>query len=86
MLARITGGAVVDGDDAAGLGAVDRKAEDVLGIRAEADLHARLGGGVVGEEKQQAAIKGTGLGCALSATGERACVLGNVHAKALRVQ
>ena len=45
---RITEGGVVDGRGLAGLQLIDIDAEDHLRFRREANLHARLGAGVVG--------------------------------------
>ena len=45
---RITEGGVVDGRGLARLQLIDIDAEDHLRFRREADLHARLGAGVIG--------------------------------------
>jgi hypothetical protein len=53
-------GGVVDCGGLAGLKIVDVDAEDHLGARGERDLHARLFGGIVGEDEEQATVEGLG--------------------------
>jgi len=50
-------GGVVDGDNLPGRQLVDIDTEDHLRFRREADLHARLGAGVVRKQQQNAAIE-----------------------------
>ena len=80
---RVSGGAVVDGDGAAWLGAVEGETEDVLRARGVVDLHAGFGGGVVGEQEQEAAVERAGMRCAFAAALERTGIRGEVHADAL---